>query len=82
MYSGKPGDVYGYNLPLSNFGFAEQTASFMIRGDVQGDATGLGIATGDFDGDGRVDAMLGSPGMDGPEADDVGGVSFISAGPR
>lgn len=82
LYSGKPGDVYGYNLPLGALGTASETASFVIRGGASGDATGLSLATGDFDGDGKVDAMVGSPGVDGPDGDDVGAVTFISAGPR
>ena len=49
-----------------------------IVGDAAGDALGSGLAVGDTDGDGRVDLLVGAPGVDDGER--AGGAVYVVTG--
>lgn len=79
-YSWVPGAIYGFDLPIDPERFDTAYADYAIVGDQPGDAAGNSLAPGDFDGDGRVDLLVGAPGVDTPLGADVGTVTLVLAG--
>ena len=67
---GAPGDFYTSPIPGEAWLFrgpirgdlTVADAAWVVKGTVALDRTGAGLASGDFDGDGRVDLLIGRPG--------------------
>ena len=53
-------------------------ASYLLRGEQEGDGTGAALATGDFDDDGIPDYVIAAPFHDVGEAPNVGAVYLVS----
>jgi hypothetical protein len=75
-----PGTIYGFDLPLDPASFSLEASAFALVGERTGDNAGETVVTGDFDGDGRVDALIGATGVDVPEYEDAGTVTLVLAG--
>jgi hypothetical protein len=75
-----PGAVYGFDLPLDPASLSLGASAFAIVGERSGDNAGETVVTGDFDGDGRVDALIGATGVDVPDYEDAGTVTIVLAG--
>lgn len=72
-----PGKVYLLEPPLSGELRAEDVA-LVFAGTMPGEEAGKGLSSGDLDGDGRPDVIIGAP-YNEQEADD-GGAVYISLG--
>jgi hypothetical protein len=75
-----PGAIFGFDLPLDPNRLSVAGAAYAIVGDTNGDQAGASLAAGDFDGDGRVDALIGATGVDVPDYEDAGTVTLVLAG--
>ncbi len=75
-----PGAIYGFDLPLDPASLSLAASAFALVGERTGDNAGETVVTGDFDGDGRVDALIGATGVDVPEYEDAGTVTLVLAG--
>jgi hypothetical protein len=75
-----PGAIYGFDLPLDPASFSLGASAFAIVGERSGDNAGETVVTGDFDGDGRIDALIGATGVDVPDYEGAGTVTLVLAG--
>ncbi|HUU94532.1 MAG TPA: hypothetical protein VM487_02245, partial [Phycisphaerae bacterium] len=58
-------DCYGSgNFHLDEVGDAEGVRGHVFVGENEGDLAGAALASGDFDGDGNTDLLIGAPGYD------------------
>ena len=75
------GDGVGDNWDLAPLdpSRVDITASYTFVGEGGDDGVGEALASGDFDGDGRNDIVIGAPGLDAPGLPHAGAVYLISA---
>jgi hypothetical protein len=74
------GAIYGLDLPLDPDTLSLQASVFAILGEQPADEAGKTLSTGDFDGDGRVDALIAATGVDLPGIESAGTVTLMLAG--
>ena len=72
-----PSKVMVFRGPISGGTLTAADAALVFSGEQLGDHAGTSVATGDFDGSGRVDIAIGAPFADRNDIVDVGAVYVL-----